>query len=95
TCSFDVTVNTFVGIADLSANGISIYPNPTNGIVNFEFVNNNIQKLTISDITGKKIREKTQIQQNESIDLSSFVSGIYIISIQTDKKIFTTKIIKE
>ena len=39
--------------------------------------------------------EKTAIQQNETIDLSSFESGIYIISIQTDKKIFTTKIVKE
>jgi len=74
---------------------IFIYPNPTNGIVNIEFVNNNIQKITISDITGKQIIEKTTIQQNEMIDLSSFESGIYIISIQTDNEIFTTKIVKE
>jgi len=31
TCSFDVIVDTYVGIADLSAKGISIYPNPTSG----------------------------------------------------------------
>ncbi|MCD4795523.1 MAG: T9SS type A sorting domain-containing protein [Bacteroidales bacterium] len=74
--------------------GISVYPNPTNGIINFEFVNNNIQKLTISDITGKQIIEKTTIEQKEIIDLSSFVSGIYIISIQTDNEIFNTKIVK-
>jgi hypothetical protein len=95
TCSFDVTVNAYVGIADLSANGISIYPNPTNGIVKLEFANNNIQKLTILDVTGKQILEKTEVQQNEQIDVSSFNSGIYVISIQTDNEIFTRKIIKE
>jgi hypothetical protein len=35
------------------------------------------------------------VQQNEKIDLSGFVSGIYIISIQTDKKTYITKILKE
>ncbi|MCD4794325.1 MAG: T9SS type A sorting domain-containing protein [Bacteroidales bacterium] len=55
----------------------------------------NIQKLIISDITGKQLFEKITIKQNETIDLSNFENGIYIISIQTDKEIFTTKIVKE
>jgi hypothetical protein len=72
-----------------------IYPNPTNGVINFEFANNNIQKLTISDIIGKQIIVKSEIKQNETINLSHIESGIYVISIQTDKEIFTTKIIKD
>jgi len=92
-CSFDVTVNAFVNISAIATKGISIYPNPAFGIVNIEFANNNIQKLTVFDVTGKQISEKTDIQKNETIDLSSFESGIYIISIQTDKEIFTTKVI--
>ena len=95
TCNFDVQVNAYVGISELKNFGISIYPNPTNGVVNFEFVKNNIQKIVISDITGKTLIKKTNIQQNETIDLSSFESGIYIIKIQTDKEIFTTKIVKK
>ena len=94
-CSFDVTVNAFLGIETLQQNGISIYPNPTNGIVNFDFANNNIQNIIISDITGKQIIEKTNIQQNEMINLSNFENGIYIIKIQTDNELFTTKIVKE
>ncbi len=94
-CNFDIQVNAFVNIETLQQNGISIYPNPTNGILNFEFANNNIQKLSISDITGKTIIERTEIQQNEMIDLSNFENGIYIIKIQTDNEIFTTKIVKE
>lgn len=74
---------------------INIYPNPINGIINFEFAHNNIQKITIYDITGRPIIEKTQIRQKERIDLSTYKDGIYIISIQKDNEIFTTKIIKE
>ncbi len=95
TCIFEVTVNEYTDIENLRQNGISIYPNPTNGIINIETGNNNIQNIKISDITGKTLIKKSDIQQNEAIDLSELESGIYIISIQTDKNIFTTKIIKK
>ncbi|MCD4791715.1 MAG: T9SS type A sorting domain-containing protein [Bacteroidales bacterium] len=95
TCTFKVTVNEYTDIENLRQNGISIYPNPTNGIINIETGNNNIQNIKISDITGKTLIKKSDIQQNEAIDLSEIESGIYIISIQTDKEIFTTKIIKK
>ncbi len=73
----------------------SVYPNPTNGRINFEFADNEIQQIKISDLTGKTIIEKTNIQQNETIDLSSFASGIYIIKVQMENELFTTKIVKE
>ncbi|OYT14230.1 MAG: hypothetical protein B6I19_01095 [Bacteroidetes bacterium 4572_114] len=74
--------------------GFTIFPNPTNRIINFEFADNNIEKLIISDITGKTIIKKIDIQQNEMIDLSSFVKGIYFISVQTEEEVYTKKIIK-
>ena len=83
------------GVNSVIENIYSIYPNPTNGIISLDFAENNIERLIISDIAGKLIIEKAQIQQNEIIDLSDFESGIYIITLQTDKEIFTTKIVKE
>ena len=55
----------------------------------------NIQNIRISDLRGKTIVGKKQIQEYESIDLSSLKSGVYIISIQTDIETITTKIVKE
>jgi len=95
TCSFDITVNTFVGIETLQQKGILIYPNPTNGIINFDFSGNNVQKIRISDITGKTVFEKVNIEQNEVVDLSDFVNGIYVVTLQTDKGSSSLKIIKE
>jgi len=71
-----------------------IYPNPTSGILNLNFCGNNIHQIKVSDITGKAIIERIEMQQNSTVDLSSFENGIYIISIKTDKEIFTTKIVK-
>jgi len=91
------------GIETLKENNITIYPNPTSGILNFEFAGNNIQKITISDIAGKQLidtstslsKSKTEIQQNETIDLSGFESGIYILTIQTVNEMLISKIVKE
>ena len=55
----------------------------------------NFVKVVVSNIPGKTILKKTVIQQNESIDLSGFESGIYIVRIQTEDEIVTRKIVKE
>lgn len=84
-----------VNVDELILSDISIFPNPTNGMLHLEFAGNNIQKIVISDIAGKQLIEKSEIQQNETIDLSAFENGMYILSIQTDKEMFSTKIVKE
>ncbi len=80
-------------ISETQNNAISIYPNPTNGIINLEFADNKIQTLKILDITGKMIFEKATINKKETIDLSGFGNGVYFIKIQTDKEIFSQKLI--
>jgi len=94
-CSSEVIVCIKTRMSDLSNSGISIYPNPTNGMFQIEFGNNKIEKIKISDLSGNTIIEKTEIRRNETIDLSQFKNGIYTISIQTDIEIFTSKIVKE
>ncbi len=84
-----------VGIKDIEEAGILIFPNPTEGIVKLFFAENHIQKLKVSDITGKIVFEKTNVQQNETIDLSGFVNGMYIIIVETEEGNYSSKIIKE
>jgi len=75
-------------------NNFICYPNPTDCIINFEFSNNNIQQIMLTDMTGKTLIDEINNLQNKTIDLSSFESGIYLISIKTDKEIFTTQVVK-
>jgi len=83
------------GIKDLAELGISVYPNPTNGFVKLIFAENHVNKLKVLDITGKTVFEETEVQQNETIDLSNYSTGIYVITVETEKGSFTSKIIKE
>jgi hypothetical protein len=84
-----------VGISNNSTNAISIYPNPTNGVINIGFTNGKILQITILSLTGKTLLKETKINQHKTIDLSDLNSGIYIVSIITDKEVFTKKIVKK
>ncbi|NOZ35693.1 MAG: T9SS type A sorting domain-containing protein [Chlorobi bacterium] len=94
TCSHNITVIAYVGINLIDYHYITISPNPTNGIMYLGFTKNNIKYIRIFDVKGKIIFEKSDIQQNELIDLSSFKNGFYIINIQTEKENILRKIIK-
>ena len=76
-------------------NNFTCYPNPTDGIVNFEFTNINIKQIFITDITGRRFIIKTNRLNSRAIDLSCFDSGIYLICISTDNGIFTKQVVKK
>jgi len=82
-----------VGTLEFSEKDIAIYPNPTNGIVNFDFAGNEVQSIRITDVSGKLIFEKSNILQNETLDLSTNPAGVYFVSIQTNDKVITSKIV--
>jgi hypothetical protein len=79
---------TTVGIIDmLHENLISVYPNPTSGIVNFKFAMNiKVNSIVIQNVLGEEIVRTEDIQNDIfSMDLSSFPKGIYFAIIDTDK----------
>lgn len=85
-----------VGMNDLTHSGISISPNPTKDKISITGNSDKtIENITITDITGKTVIKRSDIKQNGEIELSGLGKGIYIIALQTEKEIVTTKIIKE
>ena len=94
-CSFDVTISQATGINDFEKNAISIYPNPTTGVLKLDFSDNEIFTVKVYDLLGKVIIERSEVTLSETIDITQYANGVYIISIQSGDKIFTTKIIKK
>jgi ribosomal protein L14 len=81
---------------------VNVYPNPTNGIVNIQYVANVNGKfqVTIYDANRRLIKndvlDKTQVSVTKAMDLSSYESGVYfiqIISPDSQQKI-TAKVVK-
>ena len=78
------------GIEENSDN-ISIYPNPSNGIVNITFENNENRTITVRDISGKVVVVKN-INTNTVIDFNDYGRGIYLIEITTNGETLRKKV---
>lgn len=86
---------TFVGVQEnIFGSGISIFPNPSDGQINFK-AKNGIKSIKIINVTSQVIFEnKNIITDNLTVDISAYSDGIYFIEIEQDKNIYRTKIIK-
>ena len=69
-------------------NRISIYPNPTNGIINIKSTPQ-IESVGVFSILGVKI---TTFKNTNEIDLSNQASGMYLLKIVIDGQIINKKI---
>jgi surface protein len=59
----------------------NVYPNPTNALLNIEMPvgKTKRQELFLYNMQGKLIYSKSLIQRKETIDVSQFKSGIYLL----------------
>lgn len=95
TCSFEVTVNAYVsGTATLQQNGISIYPNPANGVLNLTLREPNIESIHLFDLSGKKMLEIDIQSLHTIVDISHLPNGVYVLNFNTGTEIIPVKIIK-
>ncbi len=76
-------------VAEVNENNISLYPNPTDGIVNIE--STGTMTISVMNMLGQKVFETTATD-NANIDLSGFESGIYMVRIETENGIKTEKV---
>jgi hypothetical protein len=71
-----------------------IYPNPVKDKLTINNGQLTIQKVKIVDVSGVTVYHSTFLVDN-SIDVSSLPSGIYLINIQTDNAVATQRFIKK
>jgi len=86
-----ITVDGCASIDETNSIGLSIFPNPTNGLITILF-EGNVANITVVDLTGKTINNAT-IQSNETIDLSALNAGTYFINVNVDGKTSTERVI--
>lgn len=83
-----------VGIEELDLANISIYPNPTQNIVNIksDLIGGGIT-LTVVDILGKTLMIKEIIKGSDQVDLSPFGQGTYFFRMKSDDNMATRKVV--
>jgi carbon monoxide dehydrogenase subunit G len=95
TCSVDVVVTTYVGLSDLSAKGISVYPNPVKNTLHIEMSNKQNATVRLTDVSGRVLLTVPATQNKMAIDMSSHENGLYFLHIETSSASETIKIIKQ
>lgn len=76
----------------LSENSVSVYPNPTNGILEIRLTDVNEFNYTIIDVLGNVVASNDVTGNNVSLDLTNNARGVYFISLNTDKGSITKKV---
>ena len=94
-CRFDVTVEEeATGTREIGESKISVYPNPAGQRVHFHSKDQPVRSVSLTDLTGKVLFRKENVQSSGSMDLSGLESGIYLLKVTTEGQIHTTKILK-
>jgi hypothetical protein len=93
--SLTVTVNPCTGIANVSNNAaISIYPNPSNGLVTVVMSTvNSGTTLYVTDMIGKEVFKSVVTDTNTNLDLSSLQKGLYMVTVANGQNKHIQKLI--
>ena len=85
----------YLNSTELSENKISnlsVFPNPTNNIINIALENYNGEiNLEFYDLSGKLLKSTN----SKTLDIEEYSSGIYLLKVSYDNKFQKVKIIKE
>lgn len=77
-CAFVATTDDFVietmGVNDSELNQISIYPNPTTGIL---FLSQTVEQISVYNLAGEKM--SFQLNNKKQLNISHLNNGIYIV----------------
>jgi hypothetical protein len=72
--------------------GLKVYPNPAQDIVTISSTADLTKTISIYSLIGQKVLTTTI---NNSLDISSLTSGIYVLNIEEAGKIVSTKLVVE
>ena len=88
-----VTVTGTVGINEVAAHDMKIYPNPAKDKLFIEMENPLKSLITISDQIGRVLQTETIQGKNNTIDISGIAAGIYHLKVQRENSEYIYKVI--
>jgi hypothetical protein len=92
--TFDMSTSALTPLLDKS---LSIYPNPTTGILNIGVNNPNVEikNIRIMNLVGNEIYNSSTVNSNTQVNLSGLPKGFYLIQLTSQQESITRRIIVE
>ncbi len=81
------------GISELVSNGISIYPNPNNGLFYIELSNKLFNEIVLFDATGRAVFTQVVYSGINTVQIPEASSGIYLLQIKGEKQQIQSQIV--
>src|SRR5690625_3024744 len=80
-----------LSVDDFSQESITLYPNPTDGIVHIE--NAEGFQVEVFNILGKVVLNKAHITSQETLNLSNLTAGVYYVKLQNENTTEVKKVV--
>lgn len=81
-----------LAVETIALEGVSVYPNPSEGLITISNANNEKNTIVISNATGKVVYNQL-VSMDTSIDLSSFGSGLYVVNVSNENGSHIEKVV--
>ncbi len=83
-----------ISVEDTIDDEFIVYPNPVSNMINFDFNGSKTGNIEVIDDSGRIVFSGTAENGTNSVDLSTFPSGLYILKVDGEGQTFAKKIIK-
>jgi hypothetical protein len=77
-------------VAEINVDNVNIYPNPTNGMFNIQNVRG--ADVEIFNMVGQRVFAANEVNENLTVDLSSYAEGTYVVRVSGVSTVKTQKI---
>lgn len=85
-----------LNISNISLDGsVSVYPNPTEGLLSIASADINIDSAQVYDISGRLIKSFDVNNTDYTLDITEFNSGMYIVKLYSGKSTLIKQIVKK
>lgn len=70
---------------------VKMFPNPASDAVSFSA---EVERVSVFDITGRKVMEIKELRRNQSLNVTSLRPGVYLVKFEAEGQTVTKKLIK-
>ena len=91
---FSVTVDGVSGIQEQEFEGLKVLGNPVGHLLRIE-ANENIERLSLFDMTGRLLEERSINSQSLSLPVDHLQAGVYFAVLRSGNKFHTIKVLKK
>ncbi len=79
----------YTSVSELKSPDLAVFPNPSNGILHIGL--EKYSSLKVYNVSGQEVRSEKGGSGSKPIDLRSLQNGWYLVKVEANKSIYTTK----